>query len=107
MVKFRANFKKVEVVYVFIKKSKGFCDYGIFCDFLKLFFNKKSHGSGLWTTGPQLALGPWWTHDHGVVRPLRGSRGRRDSSERERGGRRSLGFSPIAPLKDGAAEIAT
>jgi hypothetical protein len=74
---------------------------------MKLFFNKKSHGSGLWTTGPQLALGPWWTHDHGVVRPLRGSRGRRDSSEREREGRRSLGFSPIAPLKDGAAEIAT
>jgi hypothetical protein len=34
-------------------------------------------------TGPRLALGPWWTRDHGVARPLRGSRGRRDSSNRE------------------------
>jgi hypothetical protein len=34
--------------------------------------------------GPQLALGPWWTHDNGAAQPLRGSRGRCDSSERER-----------------------
>jgi hypothetical protein len=41
-------------------------------------------------TGPQLALGPWWTRDHGATRLLQGSRGRGDSSERERerGGRR-------------------
>jgi hypothetical protein len=35
-------------------------------------------------TGPQLALGPWWTRDHGATRLLQGSRGRGDSSERER-----------------------
>jgi hypothetical protein len=33
---------------------------------------------------PRLALGPWWTHDQRVARPLRGSGGHRDSSERER-----------------------
>jgi hypothetical protein len=34
--------------------------------------------------GPRLALGPWWTCDHGVARLLQGSGGHRDSSERER-----------------------
>jgi hypothetical protein len=29
-------------------------------------------------------LGPWWTHDHGAARPLWGSEGHHDSSERER-----------------------
>jgi hypothetical protein len=57
-------------------------------------------------TGPRLTLGPWWTHNHGAARPLWGSGGRRDSSERERE-RRSLGFSPIAPLGGGAVEMAT
>jgi hypothetical protein len=48
----------------------------------------KSHGSGLWITGPRLAFGAWWTHDHGAMWPLRGSEGHRDRSEieRERGG---------------------
>jgi hypothetical protein len=71
-----------------------------------LFLYRKSHGSGLWITGPRLALGPWWTCDHGAARPLRGSGGHRDSSERERE-RRSSGFSSTAPLGDGAAEITT
>jgi hypothetical protein len=31
-----------------------------------------------------LALGSWWTHDHGATWPLRGLGGHRDSSERER-----------------------
>jgi hypothetical protein len=31
-----------------------------------------------------MALGSLLTRDHGAVRPLRGSGGRRDSSERER-----------------------
>jgi hypothetical protein len=34
--------------------------------------------------GPQLAFSPWWTRDHGVAHPLRGSGGRGDSLERER-----------------------
>jgi hypothetical protein len=56
------------------------------------FYIGKSPGSGLWITGPQMALGSLLTHDHGAARPLRGSGGRRDSSERERerGGRRVL-----------------
>jgi hypothetical protein len=59
--------------------------------------------------GPRLALSPWWTHDHAAARPLRGSGGRRDSSElRERERERRLsGFSPMAPLGGGAAEMAT
>jgi hypothetical protein len=44
----------------------------------------KSHRSGPWITGPQLAQGPWWTRDHRAAWPLRGSGGYRDSSERER-----------------------
>jgi hypothetical protein len=43
----------------------------------------KSHGSGLWITGPRLAFNAWWTHDHGALWPLRGSEGHRDSSEIE------------------------
>jgi hypothetical protein len=69
-------------------------------------FYRKSHGSGRWITGPQLALGPWWTRDHGAARPLWGSEGHHDSSERERE-RRSSRFSPMAPLGGGAAEMAT
>jgi hypothetical protein len=65
---------------------------------------RKSHESGLWITEPRLALGPWWTRDHRAARPLQGSRGRRDSSERER---RSSGFSSMAPLGGGAAEMTT
>jgi hypothetical protein len=42
----------------------------------------------------------------GAARPLQGSGGRRDSSERERE-RRSLGFSPMAPLGGRAAEMTT
>jgi hypothetical protein len=49
-----------------------------------MFLYRKSYGSGLWITGPRLALGPWWTRDHGVAQPLQGSGGHRDSSERER-----------------------
>jgi hypothetical protein len=41
------------------------CDFGVFGDFSKLFLYSKSHGSGLWIMGPRLALGPWWTRDHG------------------------------------------
>jgi hypothetical protein len=61
----------------------------------------KSHGSGLWITGPRLAFNAWWTHDHGALWPLRGSEGHRDSSEieieRERE-KRSLGFLPMVPV---------
>jgi hypothetical protein len=71
-----------------------------------LVFNRKSHRSGLWITGPRLALGPWWTRDYGTMRLLWGSEGHRDSLERERE-RRSSGFSPIAPLGGGAVKIVT
>jgi hypothetical protein len=56
--------------------------------------------------GPLLPLGTWWTHDHRATRPLWGLRGHRDSSERGRE-RRSSGLSPMAPLGDGVAEMAT
>jgi hypothetical protein len=52
------------------------------------------------------------SHDHGglatmgAVRPIQGSEGHRDSTERERE-RRSLGFSPMASLEDGVAEMVT
>jgi hypothetical protein len=59
-------------------------DFCIFWYFSEMFLDRKSHGSGLWITGPRLSLDPWWTHDHGAVRPIRGSGGHRDSSERER-----------------------
>jgi hypothetical protein len=77
-----------------------------FWDFSELFLYRKSHESGLWITGPRLALGPWWTRDHGAAWLLQGSRGRRDSSERERE-RRSSGFSPMAPLGGGVVEMVT
>jgi hypothetical protein len=57
-------------------------------------------------TGPRQALAPWWTHDHGTAWLLRGSGGRRDSSERETE-RRSSGFSPMTPLGGRAVEMAT
>jgi hypothetical protein len=63
-----------------------------FWDFSELFLYRKSHGSGLWITGPQMTLGSLLTHDHGAERLLRGSGVRRDSSERE-GERRSSRFS--------------
>jgi hypothetical protein len=66
--------------------------------------SRKSHGSGIWITGPRLTLGPWWIRNHGAARLLQGSRGHRDSLEREK---RSCGFSPIAPLRAGAVEMAT
>jgi hypothetical protein len=66
----------------------------------------KSHGSGLWITGPRLAFGAWWTHDHGAMWPLRGSEGHRDRSEIERE-RRSSGFLPMAPLGGATAEMST
>jgi hypothetical protein len=55
---------------------------------------------------PRLALGPWWTHDHGAVQPLQGSGGRHDSSERERE-RRSSEFSPMTSFGGGATEMAS
>jgi hypothetical protein len=63
---------------------------------------RKSYGSGLWIMGPRLALGPWWTRDHGAVRSLRGSRGHRDSSERER---KLFGFSPMTLYGGRVAEM--
>jgi uncharacterized protein (DUF2237 family) len=89
------------------KKIHGLsCDFDIFYDFSELFLYKKSHGSSLSITRPQLALDPWWTHDNGVARPLQGSGGCRDSSERERE-RRLSGFSPMAPLGGRGSEMAT
>jgi hypothetical protein len=99
--------KKVGVVSRFIKKIQGFsCKFSIFWDFSELFLYRKSHGSGVWIAGPQLALSPWWTHDHGAARPLRGSGGHRDRLERKRE-RRSSWFSPIASLGGRAAQMAT
>jgi hypothetical protein len=70
---------------MYLLKIQGlFCDFDIFWDFSELFLYRKSYRSGLWITRPRLALGPWWTRDHGAARPLRGLRGRHDSSERER-----------------------
>jgi hypothetical protein len=54
--------------------------------------------------GQRLVLGPRWTREHEVARPLRSSRGHRDSSKRER---RSSGFSPMASLGGEAAHMAT
>jgi hypothetical protein len=107
MVKFMGKFEKVGVVSEFIKKIQGLsCDFDIFWDFSKLFLYRKSHGSGLWITRPRLPLSSWWTRDHGVARLLQGSRGRCDSSEREREReKRSSGFSPMTPLRGGAAEM--
>jgi hypothetical protein len=51
-----------------------------------------------------MALSSLLTRDHGAVRPLRGSGGRRDSSERERE-RRSSEFSPMVPLVGRAVEM--
>jgi hypothetical protein len=67
-----------------LKKSKAFRAILTFFGYLEIVFYRKSHGSGLWIMGPQLALDPWSTQDHGAARPLRGSGGRRDSSKRER-----------------------
>jgi hypothetical protein len=55
--------------------------------------------------GTRLALGPWWTHDHGAARPHRGSGSHCDSSERERG--RLSEFSPMASHGGEAPEMAT
>jgi hypothetical protein len=95
-----ANLKKVGIVSGFIKKSKGF---PVILTFSRISQNcfciyRKSHGSSLWNIGPRLAFGTWWTRNHGAARPLRGSGGRHDSSERERE-RRSSGFSLMAPLE--------
>jgi hypothetical protein len=69
---------------------------------------RKSHESGPWITRPRLALGPWWTRNPKAERSLRGLRGHRDSSEREREReRRSSGFSPMASLGGKAAEMVT
>jgi hypothetical protein len=77
--------KKSRSCFLIYKKIHGLsCDFDIFYDFSELFLYKKSHGSSLLITRPQLALDPWWTHDNGVARPLQGSGGCRDSSERER-----------------------
>jgi hypothetical protein len=74
--------KKVGVVSRFIKKNQGLsCNFGIFWDFSELFVYMKSRGSGLWITGPQLALGEWCTHDHGMAWLLRGSRGHQGSHQ--------------------------
>jgi hypothetical protein len=81
-----ANLKKVGTVSEFIKKSKGFPVILAFSRISQNYFciYRKSHGSSLWNIGPRLALSTWWTRDHGAARPLRGSGGRHDSSERER-----------------------
>jgi hypothetical protein len=65
----------------------------------------KSHGSSLWITGPQLALAPWWTRDHGAAWPLRSSGGHHDSSERER--ERSSELSPMVSLGGRATAMVT
>jgi hypothetical protein len=101
-----ANLKNVGAVSRFIKNSKGFPMILAFLGFLGIILYRKSHGSDLWITGLRLALGPWWTRDHGVVQPLRGLGGHRDSSEIERERerrrrRRSSGFSSMAPLGGG------
>jgi hypothetical protein len=98
--------EKVRAVSRFIKKSNGCPMILAFFGYLRIVFYRKSHGSGLWITGPQLALSPWWTHDHRAARPLRGSRGRRGSSEREREERLSR-FPPMTPLGAKATEMAT
>jgi hypothetical protein len=69
-----------------------------FLGFIGIVFYRKSHGSGLWITRPWLALGPWWTCEHGAARPLRGARGHHDSLEREKERMRSSGLSPMYPL---------
>jgi hypothetical protein len=69
--------KKIGVVSEFIKKSMAY-GFGIFWYISELFLNRKVMDQ------PRLALGPWWTHDHGAVQPLQGSGGHHDSSERER-----------------------
>jgi hypothetical protein len=102
--------KKVGAIYGFIKKVGLSYDFAIFWDFLELVLYRKSHGLSLWIMKPWLALSPWLTHDHGVVRPLRGSGGCCDSSEREREREResrSKGFSPMMLFGGGAAEMAT
>jgi hypothetical protein len=38
--------------------------------------------------GPWLALGSWWTRDHGAAQSLQGTEGHHDSSEIEMGCRR-------------------
>jgi hypothetical protein len=99
--------KKVGDASGFIKKTQALSyDFGIFLYFSELFFIQKVMLSGLWITGPRLALSPCWTRDHGAAWPLRGSGGRCDSSERERD-RSSSGFSPIALLEVGATEMTT
>jgi hypothetical protein len=50
--------------------------------------------------GPQLAFSPWWTRDHGVAHPLRGSGGRGDSLERERERKRER-EEPVGVLTNG------
>jgi hypothetical protein len=67
----------------FFKNPGSFLQFWHFLRFLKIVFNQKSYGSGLWLTEPRLALCLWWTHGHGAAWPLRGSGGRCDSSERE------------------------
>jgi hypothetical protein len=74
--------KKVGTVSGFIKKIQRLsCDFDIFWDFPELFLYRKNHESVLWITEPRLALSPWWTHDHGAARPLRGSGGNQGSHQ--------------------------
>jgi hypothetical protein len=68
--------KNIGVVSGFIKKIQGLSyDFGIFLDFSKLFFNRKSYRSSMWIMGSRLALSLWWIHKHGAAQPLRGSEG--------------------------------
>jgi hypothetical protein len=52
------------------KKIQGFPAILVFSGISWNYFYRKNYGSGLWITGPWLALDPWWTNDHGAVQPL-------------------------------------
>jgi hypothetical protein len=89
------------------KNSRAFLQFWHFLGFLRissLYEKSWIESMDHWT---MLALSARWTHDHGAAWLLQGSGCHRDRSERERERRRSSGFSPMAPLRGGAAEMAT
>jgi hypothetical protein len=85
MVKFRGYFENVRVVFGFIKKFKSFPVILTFFEISHNCFLLEKSWIMSMDNGTRLALGPWWTHDHGAARPHRGSGSHCDSSERERG----------------------